>query len=232
MSTPRANSPAPLVVAWLATGAAAGFGVATRLVGRATFDPIVALTSASVIGLAWYTYFTRKGIVDAGARDDARTDERRKSVATALLAELSSTVGRVRNLALQGPGAGNNVDFVETPTLDHACELPELFSSTTLLILIEARRRLGDVQLYLAEHEKGLRLGLTATTPNAIQIAQSNARQHAKSVKIRARWAHNKLVDLVSALQLEGGSMPAASEPPVADPSDVPLLPDPFERPP
>ena len=89
-----------LILAWIATGlatlAAVWPGIEAFAEGtRADYDPTIALTALTAIGLVWYTYITSQTLfhgrvtwetAQARAADEAR--ERRESSATAVLAEL------------------------------------------------------------------------------------------------------------------------------------------------
>jgi hypothetical protein len=104
------RSKGSLIVAWIATClailAAVWPGMESFAEGtRAEYDPTVALTAVTAIGLVWYTYITSQTLfhgrltweaAQARAADDAR--DRRESSATAVLAELLHLTARLRNL--------------------------------------------------------------------------------------------------------------------------------------
>ena len=217
----------PLIVTWAATGAALVLGLVPRFMGSATYDPMIALTVAGSIGLAWYTYFTRQGVVDARTREENSRNAQRSSVATALLAELQSVVGRLRAVSEHGMTAATP-DFISAPVLELACERPELFTTPTVQSLLGLRRRLRDVQIFLEECKK-LRVEAANQTLPDQQLTLARLSEHTESLKVRAGWAYNVAVGLVEMLRLEGGQMPSPSELPVTSSHEVALLQNPFE---
>lgn len=225
----RARSRAPLVTTWVASIASGALGVGAALGGHGVYDPIVALATVSAIGLAWYTYFTRKGIVEVQEREKRRTAEKRASNATALLAELASVTGRLRSLLKPGP-AGVPSEFVASPALDHACVVPELFTPTTVQHLLETRRRLQDVQVFLDLINENETLVLTTDDASIGKLARGRVSDYTNQVRIRARWALRKAIELVPELEAEGGIMPSGYETPVSGPDEIALPSDPFPR--
>jgi hypothetical protein len=223
------TSVAPLVVTWIASIASVGLGIGARLFGAATYDPVIALTTVSAVGLAWYTYFTRKGIVDAAMRAEAQLIERRTSIATAVLAELASLTARLKNLHDEGPSAAKP-EFVNAPGMEHACENPELFATVTVQTLLEARRRVEDVRLYLNEIDTQQGRASAANNYGHSMLTHMTHSQLADAVKFRAGWAFNKAIELAERMQEEGGRMPQPGEPSLASDEDIPLREDPFQR--
>lgn len=218
----------PLYVTWAATAASVVLGVLPlALRGSRSYDPMVALGVAGSIGLAWYTYFTRQGVVDAQSREDRSRTEQRSGLATAVLAELQVVVARLHAVAQHGASAAT-ADFISAPVLEHACDRSELFTAKTVQALLGLRRRLQDVQIFLDDVKRIEQRAARHTTP-----VQSGAHQvlvdRSTHLKVRARWACNASNQLVEALQSEGGMMPEPFEAPVSAPDEILLLPNPFE---
>ena len=204
------------------------FGFGAAFLGRAQYDPLVALTTVSVIGLAWYTYFTRQAIVEPLAREEERVGERRAALATAVLSELSTLMARLRRLGVDGP-TGGAVEFISFSALDHACGMPELFAPGTVQSLMETRRRLQDVQFYLeaVETERGRAVHVNDSMRSV--VLNMNTNQKRKLVKEVAAFAFNKAVDLVPRMSEAGGLMPSMDGAEGQD-THVTLADDPFDR--
>jgi len=221
------SSQVPLALAWLATVLAFVLAVAPVAIFRhVQYDPLIALTAATVIGLAWYTYFTRQGIVGARAREEERFVQSRRAVATAVLAELANSLPRLSDIAY-GADSDASLEVATLPTLEHACNLPELFAPETVLMLVEGRRRLRALQstsLIRGEHR---RLRFSTEKPVVSALALRDETQAAARVQFEAGWSYRQLVELVERLSAEGGKMPAHGQPPIRLPQG-PLPANPF----
>ena len=231
----------PLVFAWLATAStgviALWCGAVKILSGQPSrFDPLIGLTALTVVALIWYTFYTRQSLVQAQesledlrqAREDAEIvrgtalAEHRSAVATAVLAELGRLVGRLANVATNGPESAASPSFIATPMLALASEKPELFSAATIQLLADAVRQFADVTTAIDHFNK-----LVAQGP----LTPADKTEQAFSVKARAAWARNCAIMLTAALVGEGGLMPPQpSEKPVVVGQLPPMLHDPFER--
>lgn len=212
----------PLTVAWGGTVLAVVCGIwdgaASLLMQRelARYDAMTALTMLMVVGLIWYTYFTRETLeLSRTARRD-ELDRRRRGTATGGLAELYNLVERLKNLNIDGPTAGTSA-FISHPALDRAAESLDLFRVDTIQELTATLRQLEDIQESLAVHRE------RASTDGAANLGVT--------IRVRAAWAYNSAVRLVECLVAEGGAMPhGLTVEELTLPGRVELSPDPFER--
>lgn len=81
----------PKVIAWTASGAAvflAFLPVAFYGFERARYDPEVAVLTATLLALIWYTYHTHQSVEEARRAPVRQADFRREGLAAALLMEL------------------------------------------------------------------------------------------------------------------------------------------------
>ena len=107
----------PLTIAWGGTIVAIAFGIWDGLVSLiahrvfARYDAMVALTMLMVIGLIWYTYFTRETLELTRTAHRDELERRRRGIATGALAELYNLVERLKNLHMHGPSAGTPAFF-------------------------------------------------------------------------------------------------------------------------
>jgi len=229
--TPRAARQArlPLYVTWAATTVAIALGLVPLFIGPSLYDPMVALTVAGSVGLAWYTYFTRQGVVEARSREERFRDERRRSLATAVLAELGSLVGRLNSVLVYGSAAAFSRDFISAPVLGQACECPELFTARTVQALLGLRLRLQDAQILLDEvHE--LEQDGARQEPMEQKHTLALRADKWETLKVLSRRAYNASCQLVADLEREGGEMPGPIELAATGPDEVKLLPNPFRR--
>ncbi len=231
-------------MAWTATAAACAFGVwdgvGAILTGAgAALDPVLALTSITVIGLVWYTYFTRETLEHArasNADDRQRSKDRerleRESLATAVLAELFGITARLANLATKGPSAATS-RFISHPLLELAANIPRLFAPDAVQAIGATLRRIRDVQEYLDRYpELETASKNQDLSPTDRQRAEDQRATTYLAIRTRSAWAHNWAIRLVERLRAEGGLMPVGlDEEPVDLFQSVQLLPDPFERP-
>lgn len=219
-------SRAPLALAWLATVLAIVLAlIPAAIFRRAQYDPLVALTAATVIGLAWYTYFTRQGIVEVRTREERGALQSRRAVATAVLAELANTLPRLCEIAHGGDAEGS-LAVATLPALEHACGLPELFSPESVLALIEGRRRLRELQSVSSARDEHRRLRLTTEDGAVSKLALINETSAKQRVQFEAGWSYRQLVEVVDRLRAEGGFMPAVAQPSVRLPQgSLPLNP-------
>ena len=228
-STTSRRNRAPLVFAWVATAASAFCAVLPAVIGRATYDPLVALAAVSAVALVWYTYFTREGIEDARLRQNEEEERKRQSLATAVLAELARLIPRLQRIYESGSSAATP-EFISSPALERATNEAELFTPRSVQSLFNVRRMIEDVRAYLLEL---IRIEATKSSgvTNLIRgVASLNASERENAVKTRAGWAFNSAAELVPLLMAEGGLMPdAPAETSVLSPSEVPLLRNPFE---
>ena len=230
---PTFKSKLPAFLAWFGTFATAGFsvwgGITGYTRGNAIYSPMIALTAMMVVGLIWYTYYTR------GTLEHLRQNQRetalnaRSSTCTAMLAELRNLAERTRRLHRFGPSPGAE-NFFSHPFLTLGASNPSLLAPNTIEMLARVLRRLTDLES-LVDMYAGLDREIRENTLN--EIGRENRLtdyEEAKSMlKLRAAWTFNSIVSLAPLLQHEGGMMPAVeNEPAAAGASEVELLPNPF----
>jgi hypothetical protein len=221
-----------LVAVWLGTVATFAFtlwdGFTASVVGYETkYSPMVALTAVMVIGLIWYTYFTRQTLEHTRQSQRDATDRLRRSLCTAVLAELRDLSARLMKLHAYGVSAGT-VDFFSHPMVQLGSGNPAVMQPETIQALAETSRRLSDIQEFLRRDEELARLpsGVSLTTVQSAQIEKADID---RLIKFRAAWAFNSIARLVKLLRLEGGKMPTkVNEEPVQTLDEIELLPDPF----
>jgi hypothetical protein len=207
-------------------------GLSALLQGTsAAYEPMVALTSVTVVGLVWYTYFTRQTLEHARQSRVQDENRHRESMATAMLAEMHGLTARLKNLSSHGPSAGT-AEFISHPMLLVAASNPTHFSLHTLQALTATLRRLRDVQEFLAKYPSLERSSKDQSiSATARQSAEDERATTYLGIRARAAWAYNWAIRLVQQLQNEGGAMPVGlSEKAVGLFESVPLLPDPFDR--
>lgn len=212
---------------------ASGFGK-----DAAAYDPIVALTSLTAVGLIWYTYFTyqtldhaRRSALELSERIEADRTRQRQSLATAVLAELQVVCARLETIRSQGPTTAPEI--IAHPMLERALVDPSFWSPETVQALTSTLRHLGDVQIMLEAYPS------LASAVENYQVTSGKDRQHMENTRVaaylggktRASWAFNAVVRLVERLRVEGGLLPTRPmEAARALFDHPPLLPNPFDE--
>lgn len=228
------------LLAWSATFLSCLFALGNWISARfvssmVRFDPTVALTALTVVGLSWYTYFTyetlehARGTAQEREKQEAEDLKReRESLATAVLAELRETSARLSALHTRGVTM-NTADLLSHPMLSLAAAQPRMFSAKTVQSLTAALRLITDVRTLLEETPTII---ANARARDSSPEQRQSAASLGHSLKTRAGWAFNRVAVLTNDLAKEGGITPAIVEERVVTANDsVQLLPDPFARP-
>jgi hypothetical protein len=227
------TSRASAIASWCFTVIAVTLAVLPGLLfRRAEYDPIVALTMLTVVGVVWYTYFTRQALRVPAALNDEKNDKLRRAIATAVLFELAGVTERLKTVVANGP-SGQPDDFLRHPFLDAAAANLALFSPETIQSLTQAFHRLEDVRLGLARYERVEYEQDQARARGAPQAAslQEKKKELDGWCRTRSAWAFNRMAELVAHLTKEGGDMPKAfGEVPHFGETTPSLVPDPFGR--
>jgi len=225
------------LVAWLATAGTIVLATWPAMASQGSvYDPSIALTALTVVGLVWYTYFTRESLEHS--RNQFMTQRRmaneeairyRESLATAVLAELLPLLPRTRSFVEGARVRDTPAAFLEHPMLKRAVERPELFAKTTIRDITAGAAHLRDIQTHLSQLPLLLESVCDAQSPKLQQKAQERVDTITLTVRTRASWAYNTLAGAVATLASEGGLLP-----PNADASErasgqaQPLVVDPF----
>jgi hypothetical protein len=216
------------------------------------------------MGVAWYTYFQRQTLkaqqsaliyghehdlaVRRQAIDDHRLDleRQRRSLATALLAELRPLTTRLATVCEQGPASYH--DPFPYPVILHALSRVELFDPLTVQRLANMAGRLSDVRALMPAYREARQIErdavhhlelqtATKINQNEVNVARSaleDAREDVLNIRLVVRahayWAYEDVDGLLGALVGEGGSIP-----PIGGAKEIPgatlpeLSPNPFD---
>ena len=178
-----------------------------------TYSPNLAVLTATLIAVVWYTAFTFQLMDFTANRERERA---RRSVATGLLSELSRMDKRLRNI-LTNPRHVQPEDL-PSPILNHALDQMDLFSPGTAWLLSSFWGELEEVRVVLKETQRVEARG-------------------GVSVRIRAELANlvrfpvAMVPRLVATLQDEGGLMgDIAQYPGLTAEGELPVPPSPFQH--
>ena len=118
-------------LAWLFTSVSIGLAIlpaALRGTTAVTYRPDLAVLTATLIGVIWYTRFTYDALQHAREAEQRERVRARESLATASLAELKHLEGGLRQV-YHNPGSG--VQPRVSPVLEHVLGKLTLFSPNT-----------------------------------------------------------------------------------------------------
>lgn len=222
---------APFFVAWSASVLAVIFGLAPAFSGPAEFDPIIALTVLTVLGLVWYTYFTRQTLEHSRQTAVDTVKVRKRALSTAVLAELWGVTARLRVLRERGP-SNLTRELIGHPMTTMAASDPAVFEPSTVHALALTLRRINDVAVLLDGYPDLVRQSKDKSlSAQSRQIAEDKRVETMQGIRIRATWAFSRAADLVMRLKAEGGTPPTVVDEQETNMFDVPpLVDDPFDR--
>ena len=122
----------PRILAFISTLVSAFLALLTGIVGLpngqgAPYSPEVAVLTATLVAIIWYTAFTYEALEESRERDQRELARSRGSLATALLSELRWLYSALEEFARGGALHGE----VRTPVLDTALKKVTLFAPET-----------------------------------------------------------------------------------------------------
>jgi hypothetical protein len=137
-----------------------------------SYDPTIAVLTATLIALIWTAHYTYRGVryaTQAREQADLRRRLTRMSIAAAVISELDWLGISLQLIAMRIETKG--VRFLDRPQLRHALESVDLFSSATASKLSEFDAVLRQIEshalLYAAEHDADEYNALTHGIGNA-----------------------------------------------------------------
>ncbi len=109
----------PFVIACVASVVSILLAVAPALAGRTSYRADLAVLTATLISLVWYTAFTYQTLLHARSRDEIERSTQRRAFAIAVLAELSWIEPVLIEISQKSPRHAR-ADALQAPALDRA----------------------------------------------------------------------------------------------------------------
>lgn len=211
-------------MAWVATGtsllAATWPGIECAVTrSGCVYDAQLAVLTATLLAVIWYTYYTFESLEHSRSRDAAERTRARTTLASGLLAELLWLEDMLDQIYVDGPFTG--YDMFGHPMCEAAIARADLFEPATLPPLTRFVSLLNDV-----------RNGVNEFRVNPAPILGADPLKHAANKKrfryfmqAKAGYALQALPPLVEALIKEGGVVSKRDiEEPITD-GTLPKLP-------
>lgn len=194
-------------------------GVLAMLTGqRAEYDAALAVLTATLVAVIWYTQFTFEALHLARTRDFDKRQRARRTLATGLLDELSWLDGLLCQVIQHGPHTFYNP--FSHPILEQAIVQNTLFEPETISLLSRFHALLRDLRASVNEYR----------SQGALLGGQRSEYRHFCQAK--AFFSIRALPALVSARETEGGTrLPRDLGESLEGPNFPPLPPSVFDRP-
>lgn len=141
-------------IAGAATAVSLGLAITPGVIGRlrgaeVSYDASIAVLTATLISIIWYTAFTYESVVHQKSRDEQELLRARMSLATGAIAELRWLEGLLYQVIELGP-----LSFYDPfghPVLKAALRQATLFKPKTVGLLADFHSLLRDVQASVNE---------------------------------------------------------------------------------
>jgi hypothetical protein len=191
----------PIRVAWSFTGASLFLASLPAFIGyarsdRVTYDSNLAVLTATLIAIVWYTYYTYETLAFQRRRDDEERARSKKALASGVLVELKWIEDMLEQCYLYGPQSA--YDPLAHPLLEAAMSQATLFSPKSVAAMAQFHGLMRDVRAGMAEYREH---------PERYTIEHSAKRtQFFDFMKGKSAFAINALPELVSALIEDGGT--------------------------
>ena len=159
---------------------------------KSYYDSTLAVLTATLVAIIWYTYFTFETLQHAQTRDAEERRRARQSLASGVLAELRWLEEVLEQVYVEGPFVIQ--DVLEHPLLQQAITQSTLFHPTTVEKLSHFHSLLRDV-----------RNGMNEYRANPTGIPRERKGLFKYSMQAKAGFVIQALPDVVAALVGEGG---------------------------
>ncbi len=160
--------------------------------GRSDYDPTIAVLTATLIAIIWYTYYTFETLQHARTRDAEERQRGRESLASGVLAELRWLEESLEQVYMYGPFL--NQDNLGHPLLLQAISQSTLFEPVTV----------GKLSRFLALL-RDVRSGVNECRANPSLRGTSHGSQLKELMRAKAGFAMQALPEICTALVAEGG---------------------------
>ena len=164
LKPPHATSRPPIVIAWFASVVSVLLAVAPALSGDTSYRPDLAVLTATLVSLIWYTAFTFQALAHARSRDALERSTNRRAFATAALAELSWIEPTLIAVSKNGPRHARS-DALAAPALERALNMSGVFE-------VEAVEQLAHFHVLLRRADSALSDWLSVGLPFSIARPQ------------------------------------------------------------
>ncbi len=208
----------PFLIACLLSALGAIFavwlGVAALIFGgKSEYDPTIAVLTATLIAVIWYTYYTREVLQHARVRDEQERQRARRSLASGLLAELEWLENMLEQVYHDGPFI--MYDIFEHPLLLQAISQSTLFNPVTVAKLSKFHALLRDVQ-------NGVNY---CRNMDPTQRRRAEAPLMNETMRVKAGFAIQGLPEICEALTSEGGELQKRVISPAVEVGKLPEIP-------
>ena len=187
-----------------------------------TYDAPLAVLTATLIALIWYSEYTFQTLHHYRTRDELERSRARTVLATGLLGELQWIEGRLEQVRKFGPYS--DYDPLEHPVLETVLVKADVFAPKTVSDLARFHALLRDVRSIVNAWRSNPDMFGPIGTADYYR-----GRKNFKHVaEAKAHFALNALPALVESLVGEGGTLPARDTTPAIaiGEGDLPPLPD------
>lgn len=184
-------------LAWIASCVGLVLAIAPGIISfardrQATYDGSLAVLTATLIAVVWYTEFTFEALHHARTQADVERKRARTAIATGLLEELKWLDGILAQIYTHGPNSF--YDPLAHPMFEAAIAQSALFEPATLEALSAFHALLRDCRATMNEYR--LRGSSTGADTKA---------EYVRFTKAKAAFALAKVQVLVECLKAEGG---------------------------